>query len=528
MSNPEINKQDQSLNTSHNDLRIKRNICLFKFSKLKSSSRFSLSEFNSFKYDLSRKKQNKFRSIPNNHFLGRNESSYIKNITIKIPSVEKWSNNEFKNEFIKNFDESYAHFCGLNKKQYTDAFINNTYFPYLNEIGDLNISINSIFEILMKYSDSKHAKINRKLIKANRIKRRAKLKISKNFINKSKNIFQILPKNNEKEIKKIYLKNEDDNFGDLNKKGSLENDNKNKNGLINFFENTPSLMNIEYENQNKENQNAPKSKALLNIKKNLKKISIPGSKNSVFKDQNNLNDLSNLSLEKSNKLNSKNLIINNNNILINEINNSNDNKKLTNNTSQNIPLNSCQNGNSSNLLSHKQLYNSNDNVFSFSSSILQNYESNSQNKNKNEISNKLPFNDSSTNNNLNFNSPPIIKPPLNSGIFSPNLDNNISSPNSYNFDKSNISSPILPNISPFNNKIFFNDVFTFNNLNTSTFIFGNNKSENSINICENNNINSINDNPNDNEEIMYIHYQEGKDNEKNERNNNYVNLNNNL
>jgi len=277
MSNPEINKQNQSLNTAHNDLRIKRNICLFNFSNLKSSYRFSLSEFNSFKYDLSRKKQNKFGSIPNNHFLGNNESSYIKNITIKIPSVEKWSNNEFKNEFIKDFDESYAHFCGLNKKQYVDAFINNTYFPYLNEIGDLNISINNIFEILMTYSDSKHAKINRKLINANRIKRRAKLKISKNFINKSKNIFQILPKNNEKEIKKIDLKNEDDNFGDLNKKGSLENDNKNKNGLINNFENTPSLMSIEYENQNKENQNAPRNKTLLNIKKNLKKISIPGS-----------------------------------------------------------------------------------------------------------------------------------------------------------------------------------------------------------------------------------------------------------
>jgi len=512
MSNPEINKQDQSLNTAQNNLRIKRNICLFNFSNLISSSRLSLSEFNDFKYDLSIKQQNKFGTIQNNNCLGRYENAYIKNITLNIPSAEKLSNNEFKNDFIKDFDESYAHFCGLNEKQYIDAYINNAYIPKLNEIGDLNISINSIFEILKTYSDSKYDKNRRKLLKANRIKRRVKLKFSKNLINKSKKIFQVLPNNNEKEIKEIVLKNEDDDFNELNKKGSLENDNKNKNGLINNFENTPSLMNIEYKNQN-----APKSKTLLNIKKNLKNISIPGTNNSSLKDQNHLNDLSNLSLEQNNKLNSKNLINNNNKILINEINNSSDNKKLAYNTSQNIALNSCQNGNSSNLLSHKHLRNSNDNVFSFSSSILQNYDSNSQNKNKNEISNKhlnTPFNNSSIINNLNLNSPPIIRPVLNTGIFSPNLDNNILSPNSYNFDKSNVSSPMLLNISPSNNNIFFNDAFTFNNVNISSFIFGHNKSENSINICENNNINTINGKPNDNGEIMYILGKEEKDNEK--------------
>ena len=517
MSNPEINKQDQSLNTTQNDLRIKRNICLFNFSNLRSSSRLSLSEFNDFKYDLSIKQQNKFGTIQNNNCLGRYENAYIKNITLNIPSAEKLSNNEFKNDFIKDFDESYAHFCGLNEKQYIDAYINNAYIPKLNEIGDLNISINSIFEILKTYSDSKYVKISRKLLKANRIKRRAKLKFSKKLINKSKKIFQVLPNNNEKEIKEIVLKNEDDDFNELNKKGSLENDNKNKNGLINNFENTPSLMSIECENQNQENQNAQKSKTLLNIKKKLKNISIPGTNNSALKYRNHLNDLSNLSLEKNNKLNSKNLIINNNKILINEINNSNDNKNLAYNTSQTIPLNSCQNGNSSNLLSHKHLRNSNDNIFSFSSSILQNYDSNSQNKNKNEIFNKhlnTPFNNNSINNNLNLNSPPIIRPVLNTGIFSPNLDNNILSPNSYNFDKSNISSPMLLNISPSNNNFFFNDAFTFNNVNISSFVFGHNKSENSINICENNNINTINGKPNDSGEIMHIHGQEGKDNEK--------------
>ena len=518
MSNPDINKQDEHLNTAHNDLRIKRNICLFNFSKLKSISRLSLSHFNSFKYDLSGKQQNKFESIQNNRDLGTNEGAYIKNITINIPSSEKLSNNEFKNDFIKDFDDSYAHFCGLNEKQYTDAYINNTYIPNLNEIGDLNISINSIFEILKTYSDSKRVKISRKLLKSNRIKRRKKLKISKYLNHKSRNIFQILPLNNGKEIKQIILEKEDNNFDDLNEKVSIENENKNKNKLINNFENTPSLISIEYEKQNKENQNSSKNKTLLNIKKNLKNISIPGSNNFDIKEQNQLSDLSNLSLEQKNKLNSKNLNFNNNNLLNNDINNSIDNKKLSCNASQNIPLNSCQNSNSANFLSHRQLHNSNENVFSFSSNVLQNYESNSQNKSKNEIFNKhlyTPFNNNSSNNNISLNTPPIERPILNSGNFSPNLDNNILSPNSYNSLKSNVSSPLLLNTSPFNNNMIFNDAFNFNYVNTSAFIFGHNKSENGINLGENSNMDGNNDKLNDNEEIIYIQEHEGKDYEKN-------------
>lgn len=246
MSNPEINKQDEHLNTTKNDLRIKRNICLFNFSNLRSISRLSLSQYNSFKYDLSGKQHNKFESIPNNHGLGRNKGAYIKNIVINIPSSEKLSNDKFKNDFIKDFEDSYAHFCGLNEKQYTDAFINSTYIPNLNETGDLNISISSIFEILKTYSDSKHVKISRKLLKSKRIKRRTKLNISKNLNHKSRNIFKILPKNNGKEIKQIILEKEDNNFDNLNAKGSLENENENK---------------------NKENPNTPKNKTLLNIKK---------------------------------------------------------------------------------------------------------------------------------------------------------------------------------------------------------------------------------------------------------------------
>lgn len=151
-----------------------------------------------------------------------------------------------------------------------------------------------------------------------------------------------MPKNNGKEIKQIILEKEDNNFDNLNAKGSLENENKNK-----------------------ENPNTPKNKTLLNIKKNLKSISIPCSNDFAIKEQNQLCDSSNLSLEQKNKLNSKNLIFNNNNLLINENNNSNDNKKLSYNASQNISLNSCQNNYSANLLSQRQLHNSNDNVFSF-------------------------------------------------------------------------------------------------------------------------------------------------------------------
>ena len=53
-----------------------------------------------------------------------------------------------------------------------------------------------------------------------------------------------------------------------------------------------------------------------------------------------------------------------------------------------------------------------------------------------------------------------------------------------------------------NNNMIFNDAFTFNNVNTSSFIFGHNKSENGINLGENCNMDVNNDKLNDNEEII--------------------------
>ena len=84
----------------------------------------------------------------------------------------------------------------------------------MNEIGDLYISINSIYEILKTFSDSKRVKISRKLLKSYRIKRRTKSKILNYLRHKSGNIFKILPKNNEKEINQIVFKKEDNNSDD--------------------------------------------------------------------------------------------------------------------------------------------------------------------------------------------------------------------------------------------------------------------------------------------------------------------------
>ena len=138
MSNPDIGNQGTTKNNSSDDFPIKNNICLFKLSKLKSKIKIVLSQNNSFNYDLSKIDQNELQ----NTFNEGDNSRYIKKVNIEIPSSKKLLKKDFKNEFINNYDDSFASFCGLKKEQFIEIYINNQYIPILNELGNINISIN--------------------------------------------------------------------------------------------------------------------------------------------------------------------------------------------------------------------------------------------------------------------------------------------------------------------------------------------------------------------------------------------------
>ena len=139
--------------------------------------------------------------------------------------------------------------------------------------------------------------------------------------------------------------------------------------------------------------------------------------------------------------------------------------------------------------------NNNNNIFDFSANVI-NLSEPQQNKSMNDIPIKQilsPFNvnnnslNLSSYNNMNNNTPfnrPVLSPMNNSPDI---VNNNVISPC---LPKSSINSPFFINVSPFNNNNFFNDHFAFNNINSSSFFFGNNENNN-----DNKNENKNNDNP---------------------------------
>ena len=138
-------------------------ICLFNFSKIRSSNSFKLSDFNSFKFNFSNKKPD-IQNIKYKNGQKKDQGDhYIKKININIPSSEKLREEKFKNDFLSDYDSSFANFCEISKDMFTEIYIKNKYIPTLDEVGDINISLGNITATLNNFSDSKLLKIIRKI-----------------------------------------------------------------------------------------------------------------------------------------------------------------------------------------------------------------------------------------------------------------------------------------------------------------------------------------------------------------------------
>ena len=528
MFNPDISNQNTSQKTSSNDLLNKSEICLFNFSKLKSRLNLTLSQNNSFNYDFSVNEQNEPKNKFKSPLIESDKNRYIKKVNIDVPYSKQILNQELKNDFINNYDDSFAKYCGLNKEQFSEIYFNNKYYPTVNEFGDINISIKNIVNILENFSYTKKVKITR------RVNKRKKLKKSKKKMvqSKSKNLFKTNKIYSEKEkedddIKQDRIKDELNNVED-NDKREIKKD----------LKNIQHLVDNKNDNHNYNNKNE-KSKTLFNIKKNLKNIIIPGKD----KNQININDNNNFSIltgEMQNdnikqNIDSENIINNNriNNNDNNKNNNSDNNKKqLTfENIIKNVPLNSKDYilSNQSFKQNLKSSNSINSNIFNFPSNIIQNEFKNPQNKSAYEILGRqaiTPFiksNNSlnmSLNDNLN-NNIPSNRPLLSPMNFNPVLDNidNILSPNLCEYSKDKISSPFYVNASPFNNNNY-NDHFIFNNINNGSFFFGNNSENNNDHNSEeffNNEKKEKNKNYDMDKNINKFNYNYGNNN-KNESN----------
>ena len=320
----------------------------------------------------------------------------------------------FLDDFYKNYDNSFANFCGISEKIYKEIYQKTQFIPEINQMGDIIINITKIIKYLDTFSDSKQLKIHRRLKKIHKIPPKDQKKFLNINNNKTNNISNDIPLDEDdiegKVINKIILK----------EKTNLSHSNSKNESDINYKD-------------NKQNDDA-----LLNIKRKLKNISISKPNNDLF-DTKIKSKIFNLSI---NSIEDK---------IFNFKNDTNDLNKDIN--KEIFPLSNDFQYKSSqpNQLDFKFGENSNkNNIFNFSVNEIHDLSNNSQ---KNNINIFTPLmNKEEANNNL------ILSP--DKALFSP-----------YNFSSIKFNSLLSPNLSlnsPYNaNEINYKFNFRNNEFNDS-------------------------------------------------------------
>ena len=349
-----------------------------------------INDYNSFIYHFVENNEiiNKKRKL-----IPKNKNSiqhYIKNANVSIPSNDRLKKESFLDDFYKNYDNSFANFCGISEKIYKEIYQKTQFIPEINQMGDIIINITKIIKYLDTFSDSKQLKIHRRLKKIHKIQPKDQKKFLNINNNKTNNISNDIPLDEDdiegKVINKIILK----------EKTNLSHSNSKNESDINYKD-------------NKQNDDA-----LLNIKRKLKNISISKPNNDLF-DTKIKSKIFNLSI---NSMEDK---------IFNFKNDTNDLNKDIN--KEIFPLSNDFQYKSSqpNQLDFKFGENSNkNNIFNFSVNEIHDLSNNSQ---KNNINIFTPLmNKEEANNNL------ILSP--DKALFSP-----------YNFSSIKFNSLLSPNLS---------------------------------------------------------------------------------
>ena len=349
-----------------------------------------INDYNSFIYHFVENNEiiNKKRKL-----IPKNKNSiqhYIKNANVSIPSNDRLKKESFLDDFYKNYDNSFANFCGISEKIYKEIYQKTQFIPEINQMGDIIINITKIIKYLDTFSDSKQLKIHRRLKKIHKIQSKDQKKFLNINNNKTNNISNDIPLDEDdiegKVINKIILK----------EKTNLSHSNSKNESDINYKD-------------NKQNDDA-----LLNIKRKLKNISISKPNNDLF----------------DTKIKSKIFNLSANSIEDKIFNFKNDTNDLNKDINKEIfPLSNDYQYKSSqpNQLDFKFGENSNkNNIFNFSVNEIHDLSNNSQ---KNNINIFTPLmNKEEANNNL------ILSP--DKALFSP-----------YNFSSIKFNSLLSPNLS---------------------------------------------------------------------------------
>jgi len=434
-------------------------LTLFNFSKIKSEQVFRISEYNSFNYEFSKSEPYNRKNDDIATIKEDPSSHYIKKVNIYLPSNEKLKEEAFRNEFFTKYDNSFASFCGINERMFTEIYAKGQYTPVINQMGDIKINIDNIIKNLDEFSDYKRLKIHRSVFNRNK-KRKLKEKKVNLAPKKSPNLFKTEQTESNFSNDDIISLEENnlDNKSKSNETNSSEkNENKNKTSPSNSITNS----NNESNGKNNDIGNKPRDKTLLNIKRKLKNISINKKKEDLIrvKIKNEPKVESNDSVENNPFENNRCYIPNNALILSNDNSYKSSNRQDSSNFSKN-------------------------NVFNFSSNAIKHLSNNSLKKDNPNFPIFTPLNNFDPNDNIGGNinykllqSNSLLSPfPLPHGgfhsIFSPNISIN----------------------SPYNINSLFNDTFNFRNSDI-------NEDEEAQNNNNNNNINEA-FNPNNKDKMI--------------------------
>ena len=479
MSEKDTEMEKIQKNNSKKDSQGNNSIVIFNFSSLKQNANLIVSDYNLFKYDFNTKTILELNSkidpskLTDNKNINKNQNlNLLKSLNLEFPSSEKLSQANFHQDFMDNYETSFASFCEIDKNIFTKAYINKRYKPYLDKFGNIKISIKNLTDLLKLYSPSLKLKIRRRFIKKYKRKRIFKTmksltktggeleSLSGTNYNPSLNTEGLKLISLKKNLKITVKKNSDNKNNDITEKDN------NQEGYLDFNSNNNLLNNINILNNECILSNNLLKSSIFSFRPPSNNI-IQGTDNifnfSFNNEQNqnyfNFNNINNINTQLTNNMNNMNNMNN-----INNINNQYLSKKRA--FSLYTPYTPYINNQNQNI-------NTNQNI------------NQSGKKNNNQINLSIPT--------PLFNYNPLISPQ----ILSPYKD--FLTPSSIHISQVDLTSPYLN---------MPNDKFTFNNIRTS-FVFNslNNQSpsliNNNLNINQNysnsnnnnkneNNINSIN------------------------------------
>ena len=459
MSNKDTSNEACLKKNSKINLFEKEEMLLFSCQLLKSKKIFNIFQTNSFRYEFIEEKEylklhkdseDKKKKVNNRviSIIDDENNSSLKTLNLEVSSSHRLSQMEFRNDFLKEFDNSFARYCGLNKEQYENIYVNNKYIPIIDNFGDIKINIKNIIEILKEYSNEK---------KTSKIPEKQKLK--KKFIMTKRN------RDNSNIFKfpfKVKIKK-------LNKKNKIQK-NINDNNINNNINNNTNIKPIN-------NNNIQRNHLSFNLKEKGKglSISIPKERNNNFLNNNRpLLNLGNNKTLKNLKLPNKNFSLPMGNI-------------INNNYIQNIPNINPATINS--VISNSRQQHSNSDIFNFSNRDIRNYLNIGSINNANFLTNLSP--------NIPLLTPLISPFPLSPyhSLFSAHLGNNILQDGS-NFNNTIINpNPLLfPPNSPALINININNNINLNNNLVNGNIINNNISNSQNNSFKNSNNSNLSNN----------------------------------